>query len=283
VARTERSRLDELLLARGLADTRSVARGLILAGRVIVDGVPSDKAGTLVRADAQLVIKQTRRFASRAGEKLAHALEAFALSVAGRDALDVGASTGGFVDCLLQNGARRVIALDVGHGQLDMRLRSDQRVVALERLNARYLQPHDLPYIPDFLTMDVSFISVSKVLPAVSRCMAAAFEAVVLVKPQFEAGPALVGKGGVVRDPEVHRKVLVDLGRFVIRDLGLELSGLCRSGLPGADGNHEFFMYALRGREKGLTLDRLESAVSEILAGAEEGGEAAQMDGTHEH
>ncbi len=184
-------------------------------------------------------------------------------------ALDVGASTGGFVDCLLQSGAEKVIALDVGQGQLDHRLRVDPRVYPLDRVNARYLACEQLPYQPDLLTMDVSFISVSKVLPAVVACMAPAFRGMILVKPQFEAGPSLVGKGGIVRDPEVHRRVLVERGRFVIEELDADLLGICRSGLPGADGNEEFFFHIARGGEKGLGLDTLEPAVHEVLAHAE--------------
>ena len=280
MVRADRSRLDELVVARGLAENRSVARGLIMAGRVMVDGEVSDKAGTQVRCESALTVKPGPRYVSRAGEKLAHALEVMRIAVQGAQALDVGASTGGFVDCLLQAGAHRVIALDVGRGQLDSRLRNDARVCVVEKVNARYLTPDQLAYAPDLVTMDVSFISVSKVLPAVIACMADEFEGLILVKPQFEAGPAAVGKGGVVRDPEVHRKVLVEVGRFVIQEGGLDLLGLCRSGLRGADGNEEFFLHIVRGREKGVRLDRLESTVDELLAAGETGGEAARMDGS---
>jgi len=266
VAGAQRSRLDELLVARGVAPNRSVARGMIMAGQVLVDGQVSDKAGTPVPVDAQIAIKQRPRFVSRAGEKLAHALQALRVDVRGVDALDVGASTGGFVDCLLQHGARRVIALDVGRGQLDVRLRNDPRVVVIEKVNARNLTKDRLPFEPDFLTMDVSFISVVKVLPAVVDSMAASFAGLVLVKPQFEAGRAAVGKGGVVRDPAVHRAVLVDRATFILKDLGLEVYGMSRSGLRGADGNLEFFIYLGRGREKGLGIDRLEELVEETLA-----------------
>lgn len=266
MAGAQRSRLDELLVARGVAPNRSVARGMIMAGQVLVDGQVSDKAGTPVPVDAQIAIKQRPRFVSRAGEKLAHALQALRVDVRGVDALDVGASTGGFVDCLLQHGARRVIALDVGRGQLDVRLRNDPRVVVIEKVNARNLTKDRLPFEPDFLTMDVSFISVVKVLPAVVDSMAASFAGLVLVKPQFEAGRAAVGKGGVVRDPAVHRAVLVDRATFILKDLGLEVYGMSRSGLRGADGNLEFFIYLGRGREKGLGIDRLEELVEETLA-----------------
>lgn len=242
-----------------------------MAGLVLVDGHTSDKAGTPVAVDAQIAVKRRPRFVSRAGEKLAHALAHLQVDPQGVAALDVGASTGGFVDCLLQHGAARVIALDVGRGQLDVRLRNDTRVVVLERVNARNLTKDVLPFEPDFLTMDVSFISIMKVLPAVVACMAGRFEGLVLVKPQFEAGRAAVGKGGIVRDPAVHRTVLVERGVFVLRDLGLQLYGMCRSGLRGTDGNVEFFIHLGRAGEKGVGIDRLEALVDETLARPEIG------------
>lgn len=240
-----------------------------MAGLVRIAGVVADKAGTAVPVDADITVKDLPRYVSRGGDKLAHALQALHIDVTGVSALDVGASTGGFVDCLLQAGALRVIAVDVGHGQLADRIAKDARVHVLDRVNARYLAPIQLPYEPDFVTMDVSFISVAMVLPAVVGCLAAACEGVILVKPQFEAGPALVGKGGIVRDPAVHRQVLVDRGRFVIERLGVELLGLCASGLRGADGNQEFFLHIGRGRGKGLGLDRLGEVVEETLAGGD--------------
>lgn len=267
--RSARVRLDELIVSRGLAPSRSAARGLIMAGLVLAAGEISDKAGTQVSADVEIALKERPRFVSRAGEKLAHALDILGLDVSGALALDVGASTGGFVDCLLQSGAQKVVALDVGRGQLDHRLRLDPRVYPLDRVNARYLARDQLPYLPDLLTMDVSFISVSKVLPAVVPCMAPAFQGMILIKPQFEAGPDLVGKGGIVRDPEVHHQVLVERGRFVIEELDAQLIGICRSGLPGADGNEEFFFRIARGGEKGVGLDTLEPVVRDVLARAE--------------
>lgn len=266
MAGAQRSRLDELLVARGLAPNRSVARGMIMAGQVLVNGEVSDKAGTSVPVNALVAIKQRPRFVSRAGEKLAHALKVLQVDVRGVDALDVGASTGGFVDCLLQHGARRVIALDVGRGQLDMRLREDPRVVVIEKVNARNLTKDRLPFEPDFLTVDVSFISIVKVLPAVVDSMAASFAGLVLVKPQFEAGRAAVGKGGIVRDPAVHKAVLVDRAKFVLEDLGLDVYGMSRSGLRGADGNLEFFIHLGRHREEGVEIDRLEELVEETIA-----------------
>lgn len=266
MTRADRVRLDELVVARDLAPSRSAARALIMAGLITVAGKVGDKAGLPVPPDAEVSLKERPRFVSRGGDKLASALESLSMDVVGVSALDVGASTGGFVDCLLQSGAERVIALDVGRGQLDGRLRGDPRVHILDKLNARYLSPDRLPYQPDFLTMDVSFISVTKVLPAVVACMSPAFEGLILVKPQFEAGSRFVGKGGIVRDPEVHREVLLERGRFLATALGVEVLGLCRSGLLGTDGNAEFFFRIGRGREKGVGLDRLEALIDHLLA-----------------
>ncbi len=260
-----RMRLDELVVDRGLTDSRSLARSLIMAGLVSVDGVMRDKPGTPVPVTAKLGLKKRPRFVSRAGEKLAHALDTFGIDATGASALDVGASTGGFVDCLLQRGAASVIAVDVGRGQLDERLRQDARVHVLDRVNARYLTSERLPFVPDALTMDVSFISVEKVLPAVVSCMSQAFWGLILVKPQFEAGPERVGRGGIVRDQDVHRDVLISVGSFAKKQLGLDMLGVCDSGLPGADGNREFFLYLSRGGEKGLGLDTLSTVVGETL------------------
>jgi 23S rRNA (cytidine1920-2'-O)/16S rRNA (cytidine1409-2'-O)-methyltransferase len=237
-----------------------------MAGLVEVDGIVCDKAGTPVRDDSDIRVLARPRFVSRAGEKLAGALSGFKVDPGGRSALDVGASTGGFVDCLLQSGAEKVIALDVGHGQLDARLRADARVVVMERVNARYLTPDDLPYEPDLLTMDISFISVQKVLGPVVECMAPAFEGLVLVKPQFEAGRPQVGKKGIVRDPAVHESVLIRVSRFLVNDAGVEVFGVCRSDVTGTHGNVEFFYHVGRGREKGLGLDRLDSLIADAVA-----------------
>ncbi|MCX8032803.1 MAG: TlyA family RNA methyltransferase [Thermoleophilia bacterium] len=266
MARVERKRLDELLVERGLAVSRSAARGLILAGLVEVNGLVKDKAGALVPMESQVTLKARPRYVSRGGDKLASALAAFDVDVSGAWALDVGASTGGFTDCLLQHGAERVIALDVGRGQLDLKIRNDPRVHVIEGLNARYLRPEQLPYRPNFLTMDVSFISVTKLLPAVTECMQLSFAGLVLVKPQFEAGPHLVGKGGIVRDPDTHREVLLSVLRFSIGIPGISVMGVCRSGLAGAEGNIEYFVYMARGRGEGLTLDSLEDVVDRVVA-----------------
>src|SRR5665648_289803 len=204
VLASSRQRLDHLLVQRRLVETRSAAKGLIMAGRVLVDGDVVDKAGAQVLPEAQLEIKQGPRFVSRAGEKLARALEFFAVEPRGRLCLDVGASTGGFVDCLLQAGAREVIAVDVGYGQLDSRLRGDPRVHVLERTNARHLTSDDLPFAHELVTADVSFISLRKLVPAIMRVAAPGFLALLMLKPQFEAGRGRVGKGGIVRDPQIH-------------------------------------------------------------------------------
>ncbi len=270
MARSPRLRLDELMVARGLAPTRSAAKGMILAGLVLVGEAVCDKAGTLVDTDAAVSVKRPPRFVSRAGDKLDAALASLGVEVGGRSALDVGSSTGGFVDCLLQRGASRVIALDVGRGQLDLRLRNDPRVFVIEGQNARYTTPDLLPWQPDLLTMDVSFISVTKVLPAVVQCLAPVFDGLILVKPQFEAGPREVGKGGVVRDPDVHRRVLREVSRFVLEDLGVRLLGICRSVVPGVQGNVEFFLHIAQeqpeaGGAKGVTPDTLDEAISRAV------------------
>jgi 23S rRNA (cytidine1920-2'-O)/16S rRNA (cytidine1409-2'-O)-methyltransferase len=238
-----KKRLDVLLVERGLAETRSQAQALVLAGRV----KGHTKAGEQLDESTALQVDSGPRFVSRGGEKLAHALAAFELDVTGEDCLDVGASTGGFTDCLLQAGAARVIALDVGYGQLHPRLRADERVTVLERTNVRALDCATLPFVPTFITADVSFISLTKALPPALACAAGGWRALVLVKPQFEAGPADVGKGGVVRDPAVHERVLGEIGAQV-PEWGARLEGVVDSGLPGPKGNREFFIHLTPAR-----------------------------------
>jgi 23S rRNA (cytidine1920-2'-O)/16S rRNA (cytidine1409-2'-O)-methyltransferase len=233
-----KKRLDVLLVERGLAETRSQAQALVLAGRVR----GHTKAGEQVDDAAELEVEAGPRFVSRGGEKLAHALEELDVDVTGEDCLDVGASTGGFTDCLLQAGAARVIALDVGYGQLHPRLRSDPRVTVIERRNVRSLDCAELPFRPSFVTADVSFISLAKALPPALACAARGWRALVLVKPQFEAGRADVGKGGVIRDPEVRRRVLDEVSAQV-PEWGARLEGVVESGLPGPKGNREFFLH----------------------------------------
>ena len=234
-----KKRLDVLLVERGLAESRSQAQALVMAG--LVPGF--DKPGTQVDEDAELELERPPRFVSRGGEKLAHALDVLGLDVRGRDALDVGASTGGFTDVLLQRGAARVIALDVGYGQLHPRLRDDERVTVLERTNVREVQ--ELPFAPDLVVADVSFISVRTALPPALALAVPGWEAVVLVKPQFEAGREDVGRGGVVRDSEVHRRVLLEVAESAL-DWGAETLAVVDSGLPGPKGNREFFLHLAR-------------------------------------
>ena len=245
-----KKRLDVLLVERGLAESRAQAQALVLAGRV-----PGyDKAGQQVDESAELEVSQSARFVSRGGEKLAHALEATGVDPAGRDALDVGASTGGFTDVLLQRGAARVVALDVGYGQLHPRIRDDPRVTVLERVNVRELR--ELPFAPELVVCDVSFVSVRKALPSVLALAAAGWEALVLVKPQFEADRA-EARRGVVRDREVHRRVLREVAEAAQRWQAQVLS-VVDSGLPGPKGNREFFLH-LAHRERPELPDELES------------------------
>ena len=237
-----KKRLDTLLVERGLAESRSQAQALVLAGRVR----GYEKPGQQVDEAAELSVKAPPRYVSRGGEKLRNALDAFGVEVTGRDAADIGASTGGFTDCLLQAGAARVAAIDVGYGQLHPRLRADPRVVVLERTNARSLR--ELPFAPELVVCDVSFISATKVLPPVLALAAPGWEALVLVKPQFEAERAEVGKG-VVRDPEVWRKTVRRVTEAA-REWGGATVGVVDSGLPGPKGNREFFIHLVeRARE----------------------------------
>ena len=232
-------RLDRLVHDRGLCESREKARALIMAGLVLVDGVRSDKPGTAVKESSEITLVQAMRYVSRGGYKLEKALDTFSLNVEGVTAMDVGASTGGFTDCLLQRGAARVYSVDVGRGQLAWSLRNDSRVVVLEGQNARYLNRSHTPLPIGFATMDLSFISALKVVPAVRELLSPGARLVLLVKPQFEAGKALVGKKGIVSDPAVHRGVLVDVCRGIVR-LGFDLIGLTVSPIKGQKGNVEF-------------------------------------------
>lgn len=232
-------RLDQLLVARGLFSSREQARRAVMAGRVRVAGRVVDKAGTAVREEVELeVVGPKEPFVSRAGRKLAFALDAFGLDPRGWICLDVGASTGGFTDCLLQRSARRVYALDVGYGQLDQRLRTDPRVVVMERINARHLASDALPESCHLITVDVSFISLTKVVPALLPHLAAGGYLLPLIKPQFEAGRGKVGKGGILRDEGVRREVVEDCVT-ALEALGLTRCGVVDSPVPGARGNRE--------------------------------------------
>jgi 23S rRNA (cytidine1920-2'-O)/16S rRNA (cytidine1409-2'-O)-methyltransferase len=239
-------RLDRLLVERGVVPTRELARRLVMAGEVLVDDRPVTKAGTDVAGDAALRLRTPAApYASRGGEKLAGALDAFGLDPTGLLALDVGASTGGFTDCLVRRGARAVVAVDVGYGQLAWRLRRDPRVTVLDRTNARTLTPARLPAPVDLATVDVSFISLAKVLPAVAACVRPGGAIVALVKPQFEVGRGRVGKGGVVRD-EAARAGAVAAVRAAAAGLGLAVRGEAESVLPGPKGNREVFLWLER-------------------------------------
>jgi 23S rRNA (cytidine1920-2'-O)/16S rRNA (cytidine1409-2'-O)-methyltransferase len=240
----KKDRVDRLLVTRGLVPSRERAQALLLAGAVEVDGMRVSKAGQLVSADAALrIVDSPLRYVSRGGLKLEAAIDHFGIPVAGRVAVDVGASTGGFTDCLLQRGARRVFAVDVGYGQLALHLRNDPRIVVMERCNVRYLAPEALDETPDLATIDVSFISLRIVLPAVVGLMAGVdMEIVALVKPQFEVGRKEVGKGGVVRAPALHERVLQEISSFG-REMGLEVSAPFLSPIRGPKGNQEFFLH----------------------------------------
>jgi 23S rRNA (cytidine1920-2'-O)/16S rRNA (cytidine1409-2'-O)-methyltransferase len=241
-------RLDLLLVSRGLAPTRERARALILAGQVRVNGQPATKAGHDVRDDADVqVAVPDHPYVGRGGLKLAHALDAFGIDVRDAVALDIGASTGGFTDVLLQRGARQVVALDVGHGQLDWRLRTDPRVVVREHVNARHLADDDLPGPFDVVTIDVSFISLRQILPVVPRRLSPDGDVVALVKPQFEAGRADVGKGGLVTDAAVHARVLEEV-RQAARALGLTPMADTPSPITGTTGNQEFLLHLRQAR-----------------------------------
>jgi 23S rRNA (cytidine1920-2'-O)/16S rRNA (cytidine1409-2'-O)-methyltransferase len=239
-------RLDQLLVDRGLAPSRERARALILAGDVSIDGQPATKAGTPVPPDANVTLRTPDHpWVSRGGLKLVHALEVFGLDPVAAVALDIGASTGGFTDVLLQRGAARVVALDVGHNQLDWKIRTDPRVLVIEGLNARYLTPADLPADArqfGVITIDVSFISLRHILPVVPQLLAAGGHVIALVKPQFEAGRTDVGKGGIVRDERIQARV-VDEVVEVARQVGLSQRGLTPSPITGAEGNREFLLH----------------------------------------
>lgn len=240
-----KTRLDQLLVDRGLAPSRERARALILAGDVTVEGQPAGKAGTAVPSDAAIVLRTPDHpWVGRGGLKLAHALDVFGIDPTGITALDIGASTGGFTDVLLQRGATRVVALDVGHNQLDWKIRNDRRVLVIEGLNARYLTPEQLPEGLrqfDLVTIDVSFISLRHILPVVPAVLAPGGHVIALVKPQFEAGKGDVGKGGIVKDERIHARVVEEIVEAA-RQVGLTQRGVEPSPITGAEGNREFLL-----------------------------------------
>ena len=236
-------RIDKLLVERGLAETRTKAQALIMAGVVLIDEQRANKPSDTVAPNAEIRIKggddPASRYVGRGGLKLETALREFAVDVNGLTCLDVGASTGGFTDCLLQHGARSVVALDVGHNQIDWQLRTDARVEVREGVNARYLKPDDFPARFDLIVMDVSFISATKVLPAIVPLLEKSARLITLIKPQFEVGRGEVGKGGIVRDPQQHARVIEEVNAAAV-ELGLKLLGVVESPIQGADGNVEF-------------------------------------------
>jgi 23S rRNA (cytidine1920-2'-O)/16S rRNA (cytidine1409-2'-O)-methyltransferase len=258
-----RIRLDQLLFERGMFPSRSKAAASVLAGEVLLlpERRRAGKPGQLVGSEAELELVPRERFVSRGGLKLEHALDVFGLDVAGRRALDVGASTGGFTDCLLARNAAEVTCVDVAYGQLDFRLRTDPRVTVVERCNARRLSRDDLPYAPEVIVMDVSFISLEKILPAVLACAAPRFDCLALVKPQFEVGRESVGKGGVVRDASARRRALLAVGEAA-QSLGASVLGYASSGLPGPKGNRESFIWLAEGQRRGLR--ELVPAIAEV-------------------
>jgi 23S rRNA (cytidine1920-2'-O)/16S rRNA (cytidine1409-2'-O)-methyltransferase len=251
-----RVRLDSLLAERGLFASRSRAAAAVLAGQVHVGAgrARASKPGQLVAQDVEVAVDASDPYVSRGGVKLANALDLLLLDPSGRRALDVGASTGGFTDCLLQRGAAHVIALDVAYGELDWRLRNDDRVTVIERTNARALEPGTLPFAPDLIVIDVSFISLAKVLPAVLGVAAERFDCLAMVKPQFEVGRARVGKGGVVRDPALRREAIASVAA-VAAELGASVQGFAPSGLPGPAGNRETFVWLAEGARPAAEID----------------------------
>ena len=259
-------RLDTLLHRRGLFESRARAAASVMAGEVRLgtDGARAAKPGQLVAEDVAVAVDDRPRYVSRGGVKLENALDALGLDVAGRRALDVGASTGGFTDCLLQRGAAHVVAVDVAYGELDWRLRTDERVTVLERVNARALECDRLPYAPDLVVADVSFISLTKVLPAVLACCAERFDALAMVKPQFEVGRERVGKGGVVREAADRRAALVAVARAAV-ECGAAVLGFAPSGLPGPKGNRETFVWLAEAGRPGAVAD-LDAAVAAVEA-----------------
>ncbi len=262
----DRVRIDQLLVTRGLSESRSAAQRLVMAGQVRIKGEVAVKPSQLVTADSQIEVISPPPYVSRGGEKLAAALAAFPIPVEGAICADVGASTGGFTDCLLQAGAAKVYAIDAGRGQLHWRLRQDPRVVAMEGTNARYVSA--LPVEIQIATVDASFISLRLLLPRIFEWLVSDGHVIALVKPQFEAGRAQVGKGGVVKDPEVHRQVLTRVAEAV-EAIGFSLRGLISSPLLGPKGNREFLLWGGRAGEPQPTIELIQAALA-TAAGEEE-------------
>lgn len=263
--KVEKERLDVLLVQQGLANSRELAKAYIMAGNVYVDGQKEDKAGTKVAVTAKLEVKGNRmKYVSRGGYKLEKAMEVFGIRLDGKVCLDIGASTGGFTDCMLQNGASKVYAIDVGYGQFAWKLRNDERVVCLEKTNVRYVTHEQVPDEGDFASIDVSFISLTKVLPAVLGVLGEKGQLVCLIKPQFEAGREKVGKKGVVRDSNVHREVIEMIVEYV-RTQNLGILGLDFSPIKGPEGNIEYLIY-LDKSQSGMNEADVQARVDTVVA-----------------
>ncbi len=263
--KVEKERLDVLLVQQGLANSRELAKAYIMAGNVYVDGQKEDKAGTKVAVTAKLEVKGNQmKYVSRGGYKLEKAMDVFGIRLNGKICLDIGASTGGFTDCMLQNGASKVYAIDVGYGQFAWKLRNDERVVCLEKTNVRYVTHEQVPDEGDFASIDVSFISLTKVLPAVLGVLGEKGQLVCLIKPQFEAGREKVGKKGVVRDSSVHREVIEMIVDYV-RTQSLGILGLDFSPIKGPEGNIEYLIYLDKSRS-GMHEDEVQARVDTVVA-----------------
>lgn len=263
--KVEKERLDVLLVQQGLANSRELAKAYIMAGNVYVDGQKEDKAGTKVAVTAKLEVKGNQmKYVSRGGYKLEKAMDVFGIRLDGKICLDIGASTGGFTDCMLQNGASKVYAIDVGYGQFAWKLRNDERVVCLEKTNVRYVTHEQVPDEGDFASIDVSFISLTKVLPAVLGVLGEKGQLVCLIKPQFEAGREKVGKKGVVRDSSVHREVIEMIVEYA-RTQSLGILGLDFSPIKGPEGNIEYLIYLDKSRS-GMHEDEVQARVDTVVA-----------------
>ena len=263
--KVEKERLDVLLVQQGLANSRELAKAYIMAGNVYVDGQKEDKAGTKVAVTAKLEVKGNQmKYVSRGGYKLEKAMDVFGIRLNGKICLDIGASTGGFTDCMMQNGASKVYAIDVGYGQFAWKLRNDERVVCLEKTNVRYVTHEQVPDEGDFASIDVSFISLTKVLPAVLGVLGEKGQLVCLIKPQFEAGREKVGKKGVVRDSSVHREVIEMIVEYV-RTQSLGILGLDFSPIKGPEGNIEYLIYLDKSRS-GMHEDEVQARVDTVVA-----------------
>ncbi len=262
--KVEKERLDVLLVQQGLAISRELAKAYIMAGNVYVDGQKEDKAGTKVAVNAALEVKGNQmKYVSRGGYKLEKAVDEFGISLDGKICLDIGASTGGFTDCMLQNGASKVYAIDVGYGQFAWKLRNDERVVCLEKTNVRYVTHEQVPDEGEFASIDVSFISLTKVLPAVLGVLGERGQLVCLIKPQFEAGREKVGKKGVVRDITVHKEVIEMIANYV-RAQNLGILGLSFSPIKGPEGNIEYLIY-LDKSQTGMTEEEVQAKLEEVV------------------